>query len=260
MLTVLATPIGSLDDMTVRGIKIIHECDIIVCEDTRVTSKLLNHLNCKKKMVSLHKFNERKRTDKIIKFIKSGLHVVLVSDAGTPAISDPGHLLVKECLDKSLKIQACPGCSSVTAAISISGLNAKSFQFKGFIPQKGVAAKKVTQMSENYDGITIFFTSPRRLKRDVSLFSKDTYIVIVREMTKIHEEITRGTQEEVMTSLNNKNIKGEVVILVEGNPQNCHLSIDEQDALEILRATLSRSDAAKIMAKLTSKAKSLFYK
>ena len=192
-LYIVSTPIGNLNDITLRSLDILKNSDIILCEDTRRSLKLLNHFNIKKKLISYHKFNEKKELNKIIKYLKEGKILSLISDAGTPTLSDPGSLLIKECIDKKINIFSIPGASSITASMSISGFDDK-FIFFGFLPKKEKELEKVIAKLKNEIFSLVFFIPAIKINFYLNFFKihfADRDIVIARELTKLHETIYR---------------------------------------------------------------------
>ncbi len=192
-LYIIATPIGNLDDITLRAINVLKKSDYILCEDTRTSQKLLNKYEINSKLISNHKFNEKKNVPKILKIIKSGCIVSLISDAGTPTISDPGALLINECLKNNINILPISGASAVSTAVSISGFDAK-YYFYGFFPEKNSKLKEDFEKLINLDGCIVFFISPHKFNKAVEKI-KDYFsgrkILICREMTKFFEEYIR---------------------------------------------------------------------
>ena len=210
----VATPIGNMGDISFRAIKILQESDLILCEDTRVTKKLIQKFEINKRLVSNHKFNENKNLEKVIEILKSNKIVSLVSDAGTPAVSDPGKILVKECIKNKINIFPIPGASAVSSAISISGFS-DNFYFCGFLPEKQTQVKKLFKNLSLLDSSIIFFVSPNKLDKrivDIKEFFLDRNIVICREITKYHEEYIRTSVKE----LSNVNFsrKGEITVVI----------------------------------------------
>ncbi len=213
-LYIVSTPIGNLDDITLRAIEVLKKSDIILCEDTRRSLKLLNHLKIKKKLISYHKFNEKKQLNLIIQYIKKGKILSLISDAGTPAISDPGNLLLNECLKKEIQITPIPGVSSITSAMSVSGFKDK-FLFYGFLPKKEKELDKVLFNLSTYSFSQVFFIPSLKinyyLKKFKNFFS-GRKLVIAREMTKIHETFYRGDVDNFTLSQNS--LKGEITAII----------------------------------------------
>lgn len=217
MLYVAATPIGNLEDITLRTVRILREADLILCEDTRVTGILLRHLEIPhKEFIVINAFNEAKNLDKIIERISGVQSAVLVSDAGTPGISDPGVRLVNAARKAGIEIAAIPGPSSVTAALSIAGIPTDSYLFEGFLPLKKGRQKKLTQLSEIESTIVLFESSHRieKLLNELSQFMPDRLILVMRELTKKFEETWEGFPGELIAAFPSKISKGEFVVLI----------------------------------------------
>ena len=213
-LYIVSTPIGNLDDITLRAIEILKKSDIILCEDTRHSIKLLNHYNIKKKLISYHKFNEKKQTDNIIKHINEGKILSLVSDAGTPLLSDPGRHLLNECIKKSIKIIPIPGVSSIITAMSISGFN-DQFLFYGFLPKTENKLEKVLDILKDNQYSLIFFIPANKINFYIKKFKKffsGRKIVIAKEITKVHENFFRGEVDEIRDFENS--FKGELTVVI----------------------------------------------
>ena len=215
-LYIVAPPIGNLEDITLRAIKTLEQVDIIAAEDTRHTLKLLNHLNITKPMISYHRHNEEIKTDALINKLLEGKNVALVSDAGTPVISDPGEEIVKKCLENKIKVIPIPGaCAAITALIA-SGIDAKEFTFLGFLPlNKNNRKEKLEQINIGENTI-ILYEAPHKLIQtleELSTITRERKIVLAKELTKIHESYTIGTAEELKSEIQQP--KGEYVILIE---------------------------------------------
>ncbi len=210
----VATPIGNMGDISFRAIKILQESDLILCEDTRVTKKILQKFEINKRLVSNHKFNENKNLEKVIEILKNNKIVSLVSDAGTPAVSDPGKILVKECVKNKINIFPIPGASAISSAISISGFS-DNFYFCGFLPEKQIQVKKLFKNLSLIDSSIIFFISPNKLDKrivDIKEFFLNRNIIICREITKYHEEYIRTSVKEL--SKVNFSRKGEITVVI----------------------------------------------
>ena len=213
-LYLVSTPIGNLNDISFRAIDTLKKSDYILCEDTRVSKNLLNKYQIQSKLISNHKFNEKKNLSKIIEFIKQGLFVSLISDAGTPSISDPGAILIKECIKNSIEIVPLPGASAVTSAVSISGFSEKFF-FYGFFPEKNKDLLKDLEILSQLDSSLVFFISPKKLNKIIPFIKKNftgRKILICREMTKFYEEFYRFEIDEL--ELFKSNLKGELTIVI----------------------------------------------
>ncbi len=192
-LYIVSTPIGNLSDITLRALEVLIKSDYILCEDTRTSKNLLDRYEIKSKLISNHKFNEKKNLSKIIEILKSECIVSLISDAGTPSVSDPGAILINECLINRIDIFPIPGASAVSSAISISGFNERYF-FYGFFPEKNNKLKEDFEKLTNLDGCIVFFISPRKFNRsikDIKQYFSDRKILVCREMTKFYEEFVR---------------------------------------------------------------------
>lgn len=218
-LYIIPTPIGNLEDITLRAIRILKEVDLILAEDTRNTGVLLKRYEIETKMQSHHLFNEHKTVAAIAEKIKSGTSIALVSDAGTPAISDPGFLLVRECLSLNVEVECLPGATAFVPALVNSGLPTDHFCFEGFLPVKKGRQTKLIQLKEE-SRTMIFYESPHRLVKTLSQFGEYFGISrkasVSRELTKVFEETQRGNLEELLAYFSSKTVKGEIVIVVEG--------------------------------------------
>lgn len=218
MLYIVPTPIGNLKDITLRAIEVLGDVDRILAEDTRVTGKLLKHYGISKPLISYHDHNEHKLTERIVNMLERGETLALVSDAGTPLISDPGFLLVRECLKIGIKVVPLPGPSAITAAISACGLPADKFHFEGFLPHKKGRNKR-WDFLKTYPHTIIFYESPFRIKKLVSEIEQylgpDTKVTIAREISKLYEEFITDTCIKVKEIIFEKeNLKGEFVVVI----------------------------------------------
>ena len=213
-LYIVSTPIGNLDDITLRAIEVLKKSDIILCEDTRHSLKLLNHLKIKKKLISYHKFNEKKELEKIIKYVNEGKILSLISDAGTPAVSDPGRLLIATCVKKNIKVIPIPGVSSVTTSMSISGFK-DQFLFYGFLPKTEKELEKILSTLSQLSFSLIFFIPAVKINFYLKKFKQfflNRRILIAKELTKLHENFYR---EDIDTISMFKNpIKGELTVVI----------------------------------------------
>jgi len=221
MLYIVATPIGNLEDITLRAIRILKEADYIFAEDTRVTKKLLNHLEISNTLYRYDEHTKQHQVENIVNLLKEGKNVALVTDAGTPCISDPGYEVVDEALKEGLQVTPIPGVSAMTAAASVAGVSMRRFIFEGFLPKKKGRQTLLKSLAEEKRTI-MFFESPHRVIKtlnDIREYIGSKEVVLVREITKIYEEIIRGTTEELIERLQDKTLKGEFVIIVRGNEQ-----------------------------------------
>ncbi len=219
MLTIIPTPIGNLEDITLRAIRALKEVDYILAEDTRQTVKLLKHFDISKRLVAYHMFNEHQATARIVEEIRSGVHIGLVSDAGTPSISDPGFLLVRDCVKAGVKVESLPGATAFVPALVNSGLPSNRFVFEGFLPVKKGRQKRLTQL-ENEERTIIFYESPHRLAKTLGqlseFFGVDRQASVSRELTKIYEENRQGTLQDLAAHYTEHPPKGEIVICMAG--------------------------------------------
>ena len=263
-LYIVSTPIGNLEDITLRALSVLKKSDQILCEDTRRSIKLLNHYNIKKKLVSNHKFNEKKNIRSIIQLISSGKIVSLISDAGTPVISDPGLILIKECLKQNINIFPIPGASAVTTAMSLSAFDDK-YIFYGFLPKKNKELEKTCSQLKNLDFALIFFIPAIKINFYINYFKKfflERSIFIAREMTKIHETFYRSD----LKSLENfkKALKGEITVILSKKKSNNSEQIFLDN--EVLNKELSKylkryslKDVVKLVSERNNLPKKLIY-
>jgi 16S rRNA (cytidine1402-2'-O)-methyltransferase len=218
-LYIVPTPIGNLDDMTFRAIQVLKEVDTILAEDTRTSGKLLKHFEIDTQMQSHHMHNEHKTVDSIVKRLLSGETFALISDAGTPAISDPGFLLTRACIQHGIEVECLPGATAFVPALVNSGLPNDKFVFEGFLPVKKGRQTRLKFLAEETRTI-IFYESPHKLLKTLShfveYFGEDRNVSVSRELTKLFEETIRGTAKEVLEYYTNKPAKGEIVVVVEG--------------------------------------------
>jgi 16S rRNA (cytidine1402-2'-O)-methyltransferase len=216
-LYICPTPIGNLSDITIRVIRVLKNADLIAAEDTRKTRILLNRYAIETKTVSFHSYSSEKKLNWILDLLKEGKHIALVTDAGTPGISDPGYNLIKKCIDEDIHIESLPGPTSFVPALLLSGFPTAHFIFYGFLPRKHGKRIKVLKSFEEFQGPVIYFESPFRINTfisDVIEALGNMKIAIVRELTKIHEEVLRGNAIQLQQELENKKIKGEMIVIV----------------------------------------------
>ena len=218
-LYVVPTPVGNLEDMTLRAIRVLKEADLVLAEDTRTSGILLKHFEIKNAMQSYHKFNEHQVLDSIIQRLKAGETIALVSDAGTPGISDPGFLVVRECVRNGIEVQCLPGATAFVPALVASGLPDERFCFEGFLPQKKGRMTRLNALAEETRTM-IFYESPYRLVKTLvqfaALFGGERKVSVCREISKIHEESVRGTLDEVIAHFTESEPKGEIVVVLAG--------------------------------------------
>lgn len=218
-LIVIPTPIGNLEDITLRAVRMLSEVDLIYAEDTRVTKKLLNHLDIQKQVFAFHAHNEHRALEGAIQRIESSNSVAIVSDAGTPGISDPGFLLIRECIERGIEVDCLPGPAAVIPAIVGSGFPCDRFVFEGFLPHKKGRQTRLLAI-EQETRTAVLYESPHRLVKClgqiVELMGAERKVCVARELTKMHEEFVRGTAQEVQAHYENKPPKGEIVVIIEG--------------------------------------------
>lgn len=218
-LSIVPTPIGNLNDITYRAIKVLKDSDIILCEDTRISKRLLDKYSIDKPLYSYHIHNEHKVVEKYIQYIISGKKVSLISDAGTPGISDPGYLIIRESVKKNIEIDCLPGPTAFVPALINSGISSDKFVFEGFLPKKKGRMSRIEFLKEEKRSI-IIYESPHRIKRLIqelkAVFGGQRLVSISRELSKIHQENIRGTLDEVDKNLESKNIKGELILIING--------------------------------------------
>lgn len=218
-LILVPTPIGHLQDMTLRAIEVLKQADVVLAEDTRTTSNLLRHFSIDKKTIAYHQHNEHGLTPKIVEMLESGQTIAVVSDAGTPGISDAGFLLVRACIEKNIPVECLPGATAFVPALIISGLPCTRFCFEGFLPHKKGRSTRLNELKEE-SRTMIFYESPHRLiktlEQFIETFSAERKASVSRELTKVYEETIRGTLTEVLEYFKSKTLKGEFVIVVGG--------------------------------------------
>ncbi len=221
-LYVVPTPVGNLEDMTFRAVRVLKEADLILAEDTRTSGVLLKHFEIKNAMLSHHKFNEHQTVERIVSRIRAGETVALISDAGTPGISDPGFLLVRECVRCGIEVSCLPGATAFVPALVASGLPDERFCFEGFLPQKKGRVTRLTNL-QTESRTMVFYESPYRLVKTltqfVEFFGAERQVSVCREISKVHEESVRGTLAEVLGHFTQTEPKGEIVIVLAGRDE-----------------------------------------
>lgn len=262
-LYIVSTPIGNLEDITLRALRVLKEADIIAAEDTRHSSKLLNHYGIRKPLISYWSEKEKIRTDDIIQKLHAGLSVALISDAGTPGISDPGSVLIKRAIEEGINIVPIPGPSAFVTALSVSGISTEEFAFIGFLPQKAAQRQKKLRELALEMRTLIFYEAPHRILDTLSDMEKvlgARKAVLSKEITKMHEEMLRGTISEILGILEHKIIAGEYVIIVEGMKRedvSIDIALDEIKAL--MKKGKGRKEAVKIVAEAYGLSKKELY-
>ena len=268
ILYVVGTPIGNLEDMSVRAVRTLQEVDFIAAEDTRVTLKLLNHFEIKKPMVSYHDHNIREKGEVIIAKLQSGENGAIVTDAGMPCISDPGEDLVRLCAENNITVQVVPGPSAAISALALSGLNTSKFVFEGFLTTNKSGRIENLEALKNEPRTLIFYEAPHKLKdtlRDLRKVLGNRKISLCRELTKIHEEVDRTDQDGAIAEYEQRTPKGEYVLIVEGAPEEAgEVSFTLEQAIDMVLALSAKgtplSSAAKDVAKQTGFKKGELYK
>ena len=263
-LYIVATPIGRMQDITLNALDILAAVDFVLCEDTRVTAKLLQHFNINTKTVAFHKFNEVKSISSVLEKIKNGAAVALVSDAGTPAIHDPGFKLVQEAQKNNIPIKAIPGASSLTAALSIAGCDADQFVFSGFLPSKKNELKTKLMQIKELTQTVVCFESTHRLKNTLNAMLEfipgARSIVLCKELTKIHEQTFCLTIKDIPKLIDSINIKGEWVIIFKPYTHDLsELSNYATKMLELLIPVCGINNSVKITKEMTGESRSLLY-
>ncbi len=268
VLMVVATPIGNLGDITYRARQVLADCDYIAAEDSRHTRKLLNHLDIKQTIVSLHEHNERQKSESVISDCLKGAKVALVSDAGTPLISDPGYFLIQTAIKAGVKVEPLPGPCAAIAALSVSGLASDRFTFEGFLPAKLPAREKKLQLLVKEPRTMIFYESTHRIvdciQSMADIFGETRELTLAKELTKTFESVIKGSVREIHQWLVElvERQKGEFVIVVSGAAEETsskQKSIDDTQLMQTLLSEVSLKQAAKIAAKITSGKKNYFY-
>ena len=257
-LFVCSTPIGNLRDITLRALDVLSEVDLIAAEDTRVTRKLLSFHGISARCISYREENRVRAGEKIMKRLVSGARVALVSDAGTPGISDPGHHLIKSCIEQGISVEVVPGPSAAVSALVVSGLPTARFSCEGFLPRRRSHRRKEIERMKTEEGTVIFFESPHRVKETLQELDDilgDRPMALARELTKKYEEVIRGTAGEILSQVGDRVLKGEIVLVIGGaEPEKAsEESIDEavERARDLVKAGVTARDAAALIAKLS---------
>ena len=257
------TPIGNLEDITLRVLKVLALADAIAAEDTRHSNKLLNHYGIKKKLISYHEHNLKKRGPEIVEEIRGGRAIALVSDAGMPGISDPGADILRLCIEASLPVVVLPGPSASITALVASGLRTDRFTFWGFAERQGARRKEQLEAMLNQEGTVILYESPHRIEGTLKELLKcggDRPAVLAREITKRYEEYLRGNITDIIAHIAATPVKGELVLLFEGSPERNKPVVDEAARLQVLLAEgLPKKEIARMLAKETGKSRNEIY-
>jgi 16S rRNA (cytidine1402-2'-O)-methyltransferase len=268
-LYLVATPIGNLEDITLRALRVLKQADLIACEDTRQTQKLLNHFGIEKPTVSYHEHNEASRAAELVEKLASGARIAMVSDAGTPGVSDPGYRLIALAIERGLPVVPVPGAAALVTALVASGLPIDSFNFRGFLPPKSGARRRELEKTRQSSRTEIFYEAPHRIREAledvVAALGPQRRVVVARELTKVHEEFLRGSAAEVLAIANARGeLKGEIVLLigpaVEGEAQPPAVSIRERVDQLVHDEKLDEKAALKRIAKERGISKSEAYR
>jgi 16S rRNA (cytidine1402-2'-O)-methyltransferase len=264
MLYLVATPIGNLADITLRALDILKSSDIILCEDTRHSAGLLAHYDIHTPLRSYHQFNELSTLDSLLAILHEGKQIALISDAGTPALCDPGYLLVKRCREENVPVFSVPGPCAAIAALTSSGLPTDRFQFVGFLPKKNNLLQKTLIELLHYPGISVCYESPHRIIDTLQMLHSlqpEKPIIILRELTKYHEEYLKGPPSTLLTHFESHPPLGEIVLLFEGNEGNQESPLSPQEHVEQLQNdyNLSLQEAIKLAATLRQIPKRTLY-
>jgi 16S rRNA (cytidine1402-2'-O)-methyltransferase len=262
-LYIVATPIGNLADLTLRAVEVLESVTLVAAEDTRRTRKLLAHLGIGKRLVSYREENRTRAAREIVSNLQAGHSTALVTDAGTPGLSDPGHYLVQRALESNIRVVPVPGVSALATALSVSGLSLDRFIFEGFLPPRQAARRKRLLELAGTGYPMIIYESPRRILSTLSDLVDvlgDRQIIVAREMTKIHEEFLRGMASEIVKALQGRELKGEITLLIEGGePPSAPVELD--NAVQALRKEgLSAKRTASVLADLTGESRKAIYK
>lgn len=265
-LYIVATPIGNLEDMTFRAVRILQAVDMIAAEDTRHTGRLLQHFQVKTPQISYHEHNSNSRIPELLEYLQYGKAIALVSDAGMPGISDPGYELIKACIDEGITVVPIPGASAVITALSGAGLPTNRFIFDGFLPAKSQQRKEYLESLQSESRTLVFYESPHRLRDTLAdletVLGSDRPIVIARELTKLYEEFWRGTIGDAIADYQQREPQGEYTLLVAGTsssqPQLTETEL-KNELLEIMKQGISRSQASRQLAKDTGLSRRYLY-
>lgn len=271
-LYLVPTPIGNLGDITLRALEVLKMVDLIAAEDTRQSLKLLNHFNIKKTLISYHMHNEQGKSEELIERIKKGENIAIISDAGTPGISDPGAVMVQKCIEEEVEFEVLPGATAFTTALIYSGLDTSKFLFRGFFPRENKERLELIEDLKSRTETIIVYESPYRVLDSLQFIKNNLgnrNIAVCRELTKLHEEITRGTVEQCIDYFTDKSPRGEFVLVISGKTLEEiekeksslweNLTI-EQHIVKFINEGLSKKDAIKRVAKERGLPKSEIYK
>ncbi|MBU3227980.1 16S rRNA (cytidine(1402)-2'-O)-methyltransferase [Clostridium algidicarnis] len=271
-LYIVPTPIGNLKDITLRALEVLNMVDVIAAEDTRQTLKLLNHFNIKKPLISYHMHNEQFKSEELLNKIVQGENIAIVSDAGTPGISDPGSIIIKKCIERSIEIEVLPGATALITAMVYSGLDSTKFLFRGFLPRENKDRKVIIEDLKDRTETLILYEAPHRLKDTLGFLRENLgsrNIGICRELTKLYEEILRGSIDDIISHYNTAEPRGEYVIVISGKSEEeirdekeslwINMTIEEH-IKKYIADGISKKEAIKMVAKDRKMPKSEVYK
>ncbi|MDY6848770.1 MAG: 16S rRNA (cytidine(1402)-2'-O)-methyltransferase [Geoalkalibacter sp.] len=265
-LFVVATPIGNLEDITLRALRVLKEVSLVAAEDTRHSRKLLTHFGISTPLVSCHEHNERQRSEQLIERLLDGESIALISDAGTPGISDPGRFLVARCHEEAISVRTVPGPSAVTAALSVAGQQSERFAFEGFLPPRKKAREQLLSGLSHEQRTLVFYEAPHRLAATLEavarLLGEQREVAVARELTKIHEEFFRGSAKEAVAHFQKERVRGEIVLLVAADTHEREQAPDVKTALQRLaqEGNLPPSELVRQAARLTGIGRSEVYR
>jgi 16S rRNA (cytidine1402-2'-O)-methyltransferase len=268
VLYVVGTPIGNLEDLTLRALRVLKEVDLIACEDTRQTRKLLDHYGIEKPTLSYHEHNEPARAEELVSKLQQGMSVAQVSDAGMPGIADPGYRVIKLAIERGVTVVPIPGPSALTAALVGSGLATDAFEFRGFLPAKSGQRRTALEELRNAEQTVVAYEGPHRIRETlediVAVLGPGRPVVIARELTKVHEEFIRGTAAEVLEKLHGRELKGEITLLIGKGGRGAAIATEKPLASrleEIMQEQkLDEKAALKALAKETGRSRSEVYR
>lgn len=271
-LYLVPTPIGNLKDITLRALEVLEKVDVIAAEDTRQSLKLLNHFNIKKSLFSYHKHNEQGKSEDIINKLNDGINIALITDAGTPGISDPGSVIVEKCIEQEIEFEVLPGATAITTALVYSGLDTTKFIFRGFLPRENKERNPIVEEIKNVRDTIILYEAPHRLLDTLEYLLNsigDRKIAVCRELTKLHEEIYRGTISQALKYFIENRPRGEFVLVIDGKSDEeikaekealwSDLTIEEH-LLKLIESGIEKKEAIKLVAKERNLPKKEVYK
>ncbi len=266
LLYLCATPIGNLGDMTLRALEVLAGADTIACEDTRVSGKLLKHYQIRKELFAYHEHNKHEAGEALIKKMKVGQVVVLLSDAGMPGINDPGMELIRRCQEEEILYSVLPGPSAFITALVFSGMDSSSFSFRGFFPKNNKEKKKISEWLDNDEATTIFYETPHRINKTLAWIAEQwpkRELAVIREISKLYEEMIKGSAEEVLEEAESRVLKGEMVLIISGAKENDTTVYTDQDLDALFQRFqeqgATKKEAIAMMADYTGQSKNELY-